>query len=68
MDCRRSGKTKHGPLLIHGEAVERVDNIKFLGVMCPAKALLPQEAKTEQILFSAAHELLQSHKRKYHLS
>ena len=32
MDYRRSRKTEHAPLCIHGEAVERVDSIKFLGI------------------------------------
>ncbi|KAI3352931.1 hypothetical protein L3Q82_019494 [Scortum barcoo] len=32
VDCRRSRRTEHAPLLIHGEAVERVNNIKFLGI------------------------------------
>ncbi|KAI3374501.1 hypothetical protein L3Q82_006316 [Scortum barcoo] len=32
MDYRRSRRTEHAPLLIHGEAVERVNNIKFLGI------------------------------------
>ncbi|KAI3356706.1 hypothetical protein L3Q82_003392 [Scortum barcoo] len=30
VDYRRSRRTEHAPLLIHGEAVERVNNIKFL--------------------------------------
>ncbi|KAI3372281.1 hypothetical protein L3Q82_022794, partial [Scortum barcoo] len=32
VDYRRSRRTEHAPLLIHGEAVERVNNIKFLGI------------------------------------
>uniref|UniRef100_A0A3B5QBX0 Reverse transcriptase domain-containing protein n=1 Tax=Xiphophorus maculatus TaxID=8083 RepID=A0A3B5QBX0_XIPMA len=32
VDYRRSRKTDHTPLLIDGEVVERVDNIKFLGL------------------------------------
>ncbi|KAI3351101.1 hypothetical protein L3Q82_005670 [Scortum barcoo] len=32
VDYRRSRRTEHTPLLIHGEAVERVNNIKFLGI------------------------------------
>ncbi|KAI3374452.1 hypothetical protein L3Q82_006272 [Scortum barcoo] len=31
-DYRRSRRTEHAPLLIHGEAVEHVNNIKFLGI------------------------------------
>ncbi|KAI3360426.1 hypothetical protein L3Q82_002332 [Scortum barcoo] len=34
VDYRRSRRTEHAPLLIiHGEAVERVNNIKFLGIL-----------------------------------
>ncbi|KAI3374128.1 hypothetical protein L3Q82_005989 [Scortum barcoo] len=32
VDYRRSRRTEHAPLLIHGEAVERVNNIKFLDI------------------------------------
>ena len=32
VDFRRSRKMDHAPLLIEGEVVERVDNIKFLGL------------------------------------
>lgn len=32
VDFRRSRKTDHAPLLMDGEVVERVDNIKFLGL------------------------------------
>ncbi|KAI3371802.1 hypothetical protein L3Q82_024358 [Scortum barcoo] len=32
VDYRRSRRTEHAPLLIHGEAVKRVNNIKFLGI------------------------------------
>ncbi|KAI3361555.1 hypothetical protein L3Q82_013692 [Scortum barcoo] len=32
VDYRRSRRTEHAPLLIHGEAVEHVNNIKFLGI------------------------------------
>ncbi|KAI3352549.1 hypothetical protein L3Q82_005493 [Scortum barcoo] len=32
VDYRRSRRTEHTPLLIHREAVERVNNIKFLGI------------------------------------
>ncbi|KAI3352269.1 hypothetical protein L3Q82_005248 [Scortum barcoo] len=32
VDYRRSRMTEHAPLLIHREAVERVNNIKFLGI------------------------------------
>uniref|UniRef100_A0A3B3BMW9 Alkylated DNA repair protein AlkB homologue 8 N-terminal domain-containing protein n=1 Tax=Oryzias melastigma TaxID=30732 RepID=A0A3B3BMW9_ORYME len=32
VDFRRSKKVEHIPLLIHGEEVERVDHIKFLGI------------------------------------
>ena len=32
VDYRKSRKTEHAPLLIHGEEVERVENIKFLGI------------------------------------
>ncbi|KAI3355887.1 hypothetical protein L3Q82_004437 [Scortum barcoo] len=32
VDYRKSRRTEHAPLLIHGEAVERVNNIKFLGI------------------------------------
>lgn len=32
VDFRRSGRTAHAPLLIQGVEVERVENIKFLGI------------------------------------
>ena len=32
VDYRKSRKTEHAPLLIHGEEVDRVNNIKFLGI------------------------------------
>lgn len=32
MDCRISRKTEQTPLLVYGEGVERVDNVKFLGL------------------------------------
>jgi len=33
VDFRRSRKTEHAPLCIRGDVVERVDSIKFLGVL-----------------------------------
>ena len=32
VDYRKSRKTEHAPLLIHGEEVDHVNNIKFLGI------------------------------------
>ncbi|KAI3359939.1 hypothetical protein L3Q82_014293 [Scortum barcoo] len=44
VDYRRSRKDmEHAPLLIHGEAVERVNNIKFLGIHITSDLTLVHE-------------------------
>lgn len=84
MDYRSYRITEHTPLLIDGEVVECVDNIKCLGIHITSdlawslntahlvkkaqQALLPQEAETGWTLHLAACKLLQSHNREHPLS
>ncbi|KAI3357203.1 hypothetical protein L3Q82_015667 [Scortum barcoo] len=81
VNYRRSRRTEHAPLLIHGEGVKCVNNIKFLGIHITSdltwsmntahlvkKALLPQEVETCWTLPSAPDKLLQGHNREHPLS
>ncbi len=69
MDFKRSGRTAHAPLLIQGVEVERVENIKFLGIsghhLGPepgeegsTKTFLPLEVEAGWTLLSAADTFL----------